>query len=103
MNEDTICGVNAVAALFDRRPDEVKRLFYVAAAKEAVGPHCAVLAQARKPYRMVPPEELRDDRGDDAPWRRRRHRQGAQDRHHRYRQPAERAAAAGARRDRQSA
>ena len=34
MEEDRICGANAVAALFARRPEAVRRLFYTAAMKE---------------------------------------------------------------------
>ena len=58
MKHDTICGANAVAALFARRPAEVMRLFYVPALRPAVGEYCAALAAARKPYRMVEAEEL---------------------------------------------
>jgi TrmH RNA methyltransferase len=58
MKPDTICGVNAVAALFACRPGDALRLFYVAERREVAGPWCAVLAAARRPYRMVPGEEL---------------------------------------------
>jgi TrmH RNA methyltransferase len=58
MKAETICGIRAVAALFARRPDEVQRLFYTEAFRTLAGPHCAVLARARKPYRMVEPAEL---------------------------------------------
>ncbi|MCC6717179.1 MAG: RNA methyltransferase [Acetobacteraceae bacterium] len=58
MKTDTICGANAVAAVFARRPDAVLRLFYLPAQKLAAGPYCAVLATAKKPYRMVAAEEL---------------------------------------------
>jgi TrmH RNA methyltransferase len=58
MKPDTICGVNAVAALFARRPDDALRLFHTAEMNRVVGPWCGALAQARKPYRMVPAEEL---------------------------------------------
>ena len=58
MKPDTICGVNAVAALFARRPDDALRLFYLAERRTEVGPWCAVLAAARRPYRLVPPDEL---------------------------------------------
>jgi TrmH RNA methyltransferase len=58
MKTDTICGARAVEALFARRPDDVQRLFYTPAMRTAAGPACAVLARARKPYRMVEPAEL---------------------------------------------
>lgn len=53
MKTDTICGTQAVAALFARRPDDVLRLFYTREAREQAGPFCAVLAAARKPYRLL--------------------------------------------------
>ena len=58
MNDDTICGLRAVAALFARRPDDVQRLFYLDARRTVAGPYCATLARARKPYRMVEEPEL---------------------------------------------
>jgi len=58
MKPDVICGPRAVAALFARRPEDVLRLFYLAEQRPRVGPWCAALAAAKKPYRMVEPEEL---------------------------------------------
>jgi TrmH RNA methyltransferase len=58
MEEDRICGANAVAALFARRPDAVQRLFYTEAMREVAGPLCARLARVRRPYRMMPADEL---------------------------------------------
>ncbi len=58
MKHDTICGQNAVAALFARRPADVLRLFHVPDLRPVVGDWCAELARARKPYRMVEAEEL---------------------------------------------
>ncbi|MBN8891620.1 MAG: hypothetical protein BGP12_08560 [Rhodospirillales bacterium 70-18] len=58
MKPDTICGIKPVAALFARRAEDVQRLFYLPAMREAAGPLCGVLAKARKPYRMVEAEEL---------------------------------------------
>ena len=58
MKPDTICGVNAVAALFARRPDDALRLFYLAERRDVAGPWCATLAAARRPYRLLPPDEL---------------------------------------------
>ncbi len=58
MKSNVICGAAAVAALFARRPDDVLRLFYSPALRIEVGPWCAILAAARKPYRMVEADEL---------------------------------------------
>lgn len=59
MKTDTICGAAAVAALFDKRPDAVQRLFYLPDRRQEVGEWCATLAKAKRPYRMVEEEELR--------------------------------------------
>lgn len=53
-----IAGLPAVAALFARDPDRVEKLYYDERLKDAVGPFCATLAAARKPYRLVPGAEL---------------------------------------------
>jgi TrmH RNA methyltransferase len=53
-----IGGIPAVAALFARAPQRVERLFYEERLRETAGPWCKLLAAARKPYRMVPREEL---------------------------------------------
>jgi RNA methyltransferase, TrmH family len=58
MKADTICGHNAVAALFARRAPDVLRLFYTEQARPAVGPWCAALAREKKPYRMVDTAEM---------------------------------------------
>ncbi len=58
METDTICGVHAVSAVFARRADDVVRLFYAEAQRAVAGPFCAVLAQRRAPYRLLPPDEL---------------------------------------------
>jgi TrmH RNA methyltransferase len=58
MQTDNICGANAVAALFAKRPDDVQRLFYLADMKQEVGAYCGELAQRRKPYRMVDAETM---------------------------------------------
>jgi RNA methyltransferase, TrmH family len=55
---DAICGLEAVSALFAKRPADVLRLFYGEALRGRVGPFCAALARARRPYRMLPPDEL---------------------------------------------
>lgn len=53
-----ICGLSAVAALFERAPGRVLRLFYEARRARDVGRYCAHLAQTRRPYRQVSPDEL---------------------------------------------
>ena len=58
MEEDRICGANAVSALFARRPEAAKRLFYTAAMKEQAGPLCAVMASQRRPYRLLDEAEI---------------------------------------------
>ncbi len=58
MIEDRICGINAVAALFARRPGDVKRLFYAEAVKERAGPFCAEMAKLHLPYRMLDDPDL---------------------------------------------
>jgi RNA methyltransferase, TrmH family len=55
---EPICGLNAVAALFARRPDDVMRLFFAQEMRPRLGPFCAELARLRRPYRILPPEEL---------------------------------------------
>jgi TrmH RNA methyltransferase len=59
MKTDTICGAAAVAALFEKRPDAVQRLFYLPERRAEAGPWCALLAKAKRPYRMVEEPELR--------------------------------------------
>lgn len=58
MPDDRICGANAVTALFARRPGDVNRLYYTEGAKELAGPLCAQLAQMRRPYRLLPEDEM---------------------------------------------
>ena len=58
MPDDRICGANAVTALFARRPGDVNRLYYTDSMKEMAGPLCAMLAQARRPYRLLPDDEM---------------------------------------------
>ncbi|MBB6254020.1 TrmH family RNA methyltransferase [Nitrospirillum iridis] len=53
-----VLGLPAVAALFARDPDRVERLFFDDRMKEKVGAYCAALAQARKPYRLLPADEM---------------------------------------------
>ncbi|MGG5808923.1 TrmH family RNA methyltransferase [Falsiroseomonas sp. CW058] len=58
LDPDRICGPAAVAAVFAVRPEAVLRLFYLPARRPLAGPLCKVMAQARRPYREVPPDEL---------------------------------------------
>lgn len=58
MPDDRICGLNAVTALFACRASDVIRLFYNEESKARVGPLCAELARMRRPYRLLPPDEM---------------------------------------------
>lgn len=58
MADDRICGLNAVTALFACRPDSVVRLFYTEDAKMTAGPLCAEMARLRRPYRLLPDDEM---------------------------------------------
>jgi TrmH RNA methyltransferase len=58
MQQDILCGLNAVTAVFRRRPDDVARLFYTAQSRHLAGPFCAELARRKRPYRELPPEEM---------------------------------------------
>jgi TrmH RNA methyltransferase len=58
MKPDTICGLQAVAALFARRSGRWNRRSTSSGRRVEAGPFCALLAQAHKPYRMVEPAEL---------------------------------------------
>lgn len=53
-----VAGLPAVSALFATAPERVERLFFDERMKSLVGAFCAALARARKPYRLVQPEEL---------------------------------------------
>jgi TrmH RNA methyltransferase len=53
-----VAGLPAVSALFATAPHRVERLFFDQRTKSQVGGFCAELARARKPYRLVPPDEL---------------------------------------------
>lgn len=53
-----ITGLPAVAAVFDRDPDRVERLFFTEQLAGKVGPWSQRMAQRRKPYRIVEDEEL---------------------------------------------
>ncbi len=53
-----VAGLPAVAALFATAPERVDRLFFDERMKPLTGAFCAALARARKPYRLVPGDEL---------------------------------------------
>ncbi len=53
-----VCGLAAVAALFERDPGRVERLFFEPRLRGEVGGFCAILARARKPYRATGSVEL---------------------------------------------
>lgn len=55
---DRHCGPAAVAAVFARRAPDVMRLFHTPDRRREAGPHCAVLARLRRPYREVAPADL---------------------------------------------
>jgi TrmH RNA methyltransferase len=55
---DRHCGPAAVAAVFARRAPDVMRLFHTADRRREAGPHCAVLARLRRPYREVASADL---------------------------------------------
>lgn len=55
---DRHCGPAAVAALFARRPLDVMRLFHTPERRREAGPHCAVMARHRRPYREVTAADL---------------------------------------------
>ncbi len=57
-NLQRIAGEAAVAAVFATAPQRVQRLFFEDRLKQVTGQWCLKLAQARRPYRMVPPDEL---------------------------------------------
>jgi RNA methyltransferase, TrmH family len=53
-----VCGLAAVAALFETEPERIERLFFEPRLRAALAPYCAALARARKPYREVDAAEL---------------------------------------------
>lgn len=53
-----LCGLAAVRARFARDPASIQRLFFDKATGQRVGVMCRVLAQAKRIYRQVEPEEL---------------------------------------------
>src|SRR5208283_1532187 len=53
-----ICGLAAVAALFERDPARVERLFFEPRLARELGAFCRTLAGTHKPYRQVEAAEL---------------------------------------------
>lgn len=56
--ELNVCGWPAVAALFARHPDEVRRLFFDPATGKRAGELCSLMAKQKKVYRQVEAAEL---------------------------------------------
>jgi len=55
---ERVTGLPAVRALFEHDPRRAERLFYDERMKALAGDFCALMAKARRPYRMVSTEEL---------------------------------------------
>lgn len=53
-----VAGLAAVTALFAQAPGRVERLFFTPERRRDAEPFCKILAEAKKPYRQVPPDEL---------------------------------------------
>jgi TrmH RNA methyltransferase len=53
-----VAGLPAVAALFERSPERVERLFFEARMQPHAAPFCRVLAASRRPYRLIESDEL---------------------------------------------
>ena len=53
-----VCGWQAVSTLFAQHPEEIRRLFFDPATGKRAGEFCAWLAQHKRIYRQVTPEEL---------------------------------------------
>lgn len=56
--EQTLCGLRAVQAALQTRPEQVKRLFFSAAHARALAPVLANLASRRAVFRQLPDDEL---------------------------------------------
>ncbi len=57
-SEINVCGWQAVSTLFARHPGDILRLFFDPATGKRAGELCSWLAQHKRIYRQVPPEEL---------------------------------------------
>lgn len=58
VRELNVCGWQAVSALFERHPGEIRRLFFDPATGKRAGAMCRRLAEEKKVYRQVPPADL---------------------------------------------
>ncbi len=58
LKEINVCGWQAVSALFERHPQQIKRLFFDAPTGKRAGQLCSYLAQHRRVYRQLVPGEL---------------------------------------------
>ncbi len=56
--EINVCGWQSVSMLFEKHPDEVRRLFFDPPTGKRAGEFCSQLARAKKVYRQVEPAEL---------------------------------------------
>lgn len=56
--EINVCGWRAVSALFERHPDQIRRLFFDASTGRRAGKLCSYLAHRKTVYRQLPPDEL---------------------------------------------
>jgi TrmH RNA methyltransferase len=57
-NELAVCGLNAVAALGEYHPEQIKRLFLRADRLEQLSGLCRTLADRKKPYKLCDDAEL---------------------------------------------
>ncbi len=58
MRPVTVCGYKAVAAAFARRPKCIQRLFFEVEMAQKAKEMCQWLAQERRIFRQLPPEEM---------------------------------------------
>lgn len=56
--EINVCGWQAVSALFERHPDQIRRLFFDASTGKRTGQYCKYLAHRRKVYRQLQADDL---------------------------------------------
>ena len=56
--EINVCGWQSVSMLFAKHPGEVRRLYFDQATGRRAGEFCSQLAQQKKVYRQLSPEEL---------------------------------------------
>jgi len=61
----SICGLNAVKALFEVRPNAIHKLFFSENRSRALSSVCKYIAKQRKLYRLVPSDELENIAGTE--------------------------------------